>query len=366
MAGIAPAGDAAAQADAPLPGLDRALAEAMVRVAAGAGLDAMVERQSCARAPRDTALAGLPGHALILPLRAPPGEWAGAVVLDPSLTDALVEIGTLGRAERTARKARPPTRIDASFARPFAAQVLAGAEGRHGTARYPAPDPGRHVADMRALALEVEAPSLVVAELALALGAERAGTLRLVLPDRPRAALPGPAVPEGSAKASRSEPEPDRARETLLRAHVRLEATLPPLSIPLARLTALRVGDTVPLPLGALGGLRLAAGRLGGGHGGPRGEGALRARLGQQDGMRAAKLQGARPAAAPAAEGAAAPGGALPDLGDAAAAPPARVARPPATAPQAARPEAAAPPAAGLPALADLDDMADLSDLKAM
>ena len=366
MAGLSAASP---DADAPVPGLARAMAEAAMRAASsvpGFGIrDAVGESR---RAPIDTALGALPAPLLTIPLLGHGEAWEGAVALDPSLSDALVEAATLGRVAAVPRPARSPTRIDATLALGFATAWLEALGARPGMTPLPPPDPGRHLTGAASLALEAEAAALVVSELTLTLDAgERTGRLWLILPDRPRVALPAPDAPRqagrevgrGAGRAPGPAEAADGAAETLMAARVRLDAVLSPVTLTLAELMALRVGDSIDLPPGAAAALALRGGRLG--RGGLRGR-PIKARLGQADGRRAAKI-GAVARTAPDAPRAPAE----------AAGPVEAVAPAPLTsassAPVASSPAAAA--AAEAPPLPDLDDLSppelpDLPDLPSL
>lgn len=344
MAGIAPAASAGPSDRGAAPGLARALGEAMARVGARLpALDLTVVERTCERVETADAIGALPDLALTLPLRGPDGEVAGALVLDGTLVDALVEVQTIGRVDAAGRAARAPTRIDAALARPFATALVTETVSRSSgdpDAVAVAPlDPVRHLVGGAQLRREVEAPIAIVATVRATLaGAARETVMRLILPARPAAGLPIPSA----AAAPRPKARPE---DVLAAGTVRLEAVLPPLRIPLAQLTALKVGDAIPLPLDALARLTLRGGRLGTGRPLPRARGpAIEGRLGQQGGLRAVKLSDPT---APASEGAAAPTP-RPSLA---------TARP---APVVPAPDL---DAADLPPLGDLPDLADLPAL---
>ena len=364
MAGVVAAdADPAAGRDA-APGLARALGEAAARAGARMpALDLAVEEWSCERLDMAAALGALPELALVLPLRGPGGDLGGAVIVEPVLVDALVEVQTLGRVDVVTRAPRKPTRIDATLARPFAAALISEAATRlAGDAEAPeiGPiDPSRHLVGAAQLRREIEAPLALCVQVRLTVaGGARETVLRLLLPARPAAGLPAPKG--GGTGASRPAARAKAPPEDVLRTGaVRLEAVLPPVRLPLARLMALKVGDTIPLPADALSQLSLRGGRLGTGRPLPSMRGAaIRGRLGQQGGARAVKLAGPATADVPrdvAGAESGVPAGGPTTARAAAVAPPVPASKP--------------RPVADLPAMDDLpplDDLPSLDDLPAL
>lgn len=306
------AGGAAASRTAPprgeAPTLERALATAVLRVADGlAGLGLSTGGRQARRLDRSGAFEGFDERALclpvdpadhdpLLPARSNSEGLAarmGLVVLHPGLTDALVEVQTIGRVTGPARPPRRPTRIDAALAQPFARAVLeqllrqlpaGGDEPRPGTLRV-----GSFIAGPASLGLILTAPEYLRLDLELRLGdGARVGGLSLLLPAGAAArAEPdaAPADPEGAwAEAMRA---------AALAAPVRLQAVLPPIRLPLARLVSLRVGDLIPLDPSALADVTLHGGASGVTIPGRKrlpGGASLRARLGQLNGQRAVKV----------------------------------------------------------------------------
>ena len=379
MAGAAPEPRAAPPSRDEAPHLERALATAALRVADGLpGLGLATGARAVRMAAHDDAFDGIDERALCL-LVDPPGHdplaagrgstealaaRLGVLAFDPGLSDALVEAQTIGRVDGPARPPRRPTRIDAALAQPFAAALLEQAvrqlptpceEPRPGALRA-----GSFVAGPVSLPLILTAPRFVRLDLALQLGfGARTGTLTLILPAGEAPAAAGPAEAQQGPAA-----EWDRLmREAAMASPVRLEAVLPPMRLPLSRLMALRVGDLVPLEPGALAEVTLHGGSSGVTIGGrrrlPRGA-ALKARLGQLNGLRAVKI-----AALPGERIADAPGDGRDDdpaFGQAQALVPAASPspQPAAGAAEATKPAPAAP---AMPDLPDLPPVPDLPDL---
>lgn len=297
---LAPPGEA--------PELERALATAALRVADGlSGLGLATGARVTRRLAVPDAFDGIDERALCL-LIDPPGHDAlkvggsspevmatrtGLVALDPALTDALIEVQTIGHVDGPARPPRRPTRIDAALAQPFARAIL------DQLCRQIAPDcreprPGRlrsgsFVAGPASLGLILTAPRYLRLDLELRLGdGARKGMLSLILP------LFAAPIPEGPVAAP--DPEADWAqamREAASGAPVRLEAVLPRMRLPLSRLMTLAVGDLIPLDPMALADVTLHGGSSGVTMAGrkrlPRGA-SMNARLGQLNGVRAIKI----------------------------------------------------------------------------
>lgn len=307
MAGCA-AASGAAPARGEAPSLERAFATAILRVADGmSGLGLSTGARVTRRIPRGAAFDGFDERVLCLlvdpadhdPL-APGGASAegvaartGLVVLDPGLTDALVEVQTIGRVAGPARPPRRPTRIDAALTQPFVRAVLdqvlrqivpGGEEPCPGTLRA-----GSFVAGPASLGLILTAPDYLRLDLELRLGdGARGGGVSLL--------LPAGAAARSGRDAAPADPEASWARsmrDAALEAPVRLEAVLPPMRLPLSRLVSLKVGDLIPLDPLALAEITLHGGASGVTSPGrkrlPRGA-SLRARLGQLNGARAVKI----------------------------------------------------------------------------
>ena len=265
----------------------RAARVALERTAArDLGFMLTVTSVEISRAGADDLAADLPEMGLIMLLDGVDGV-PGAMVLDPQMTAALIEVQTTGRV--TARPARPraPTRTDAAIATPLVRGFLARLDGL-----LPGDDlgPGRFrfgamVSSGASMALTMGTGGYRILRLGCLLGADRAGELILALPipSAPSAA-PHPASAQPAANA----PAPDgiagsgaALRARLLDAPARLEAVLHRMTVPLAELRALQPGDVLRLPAGAQFAARLEStdGRL-----------VAEGRLGQLSGQRAVRL----------------------------------------------------------------------------
>ncbi|MFO6464009.1 FliM/FliN family flagellar motor switch protein [Jannaschia sp. KMU-145] len=316
--------EAAAPGGAVAAGPLRALVTALRRVGeATSALDIDITERKAVVAEGEAALEGLHAQSLCF-LIDPPGldphappeaevlsRVTGVVVLEPKMVDALIEVQTLGRVDGPGREPRRPTRIDAALAQPFTRAVL-GQVDRILPADSEDPRPGKlrtdsFVAGPDPLPMLLTAPRMLRLEVGLTLGGgQRSARIVLMLP-----------LPEAPAAVGETLPaERDWAAdlsEVVRAAPVRLEAVLPPLRISLATLTALEVGDVLPLPPTSLSELTLHGGASGVSIPGRHRTGlgmALPARLGQLNGARAVKLgdlPGQRAEPAPPAPDLAAP-----------------------------------------------------------
>ena len=306
MAGAAAAPRAASPAGE-APALERALATAALRVGDGlAGLGLATQAKTIRLVDRADAFADIDERALCLLLdphghdRMAPApdleavaRGSGLLVFDPGLTDALVEVQTIGRVDGPARPPRRPTRVDAALAQPFARALLEQlARQRAPGCDEPRPGAlrsGSFVAGPSSLALVLTAPGFLRLDLTLALGAgARTGVLMLILP---ATAATAPAPVAGPARPAAA--WADAMRDVAMDAPVRLEAVLPPMRLPLSRLMALAVGDLVLLDPAALGEITLHGGASGVTRAGrkrlPK-HATFRARLGQLNGERAVRI----------------------------------------------------------------------------
>lgn len=259
---------------------ERALRVALERCASGdLGFMLSVTGVETRQEPSETLAADLPDPALILLLDGPDGV-PGAMVLDLQMTAALVEAQTMGRVSNRPAALRAPTRTDAAIAVPLVDGVFArlvsllDGEGA-GVAVYRY---GAMIEDGRTLTLALGTGEYRLMRASIELGPDRAGEAVIALPVPPA----GPQAAGGGDARPRPE-DSKQLRDSLLGAPARLEAVLCRLTLPLAQMRMLRVGDTVPLPAGVLRRTRLesAPNRL-----------VARAVLGQMRGQRALRLYG--------------------------------------------------------------------------
>ncbi|MEM7490728.1 MAG: FliM/FliN family flagellar motor switch protein [Pseudomonadota bacterium] len=308
MAGVRPAPDGAgpaagaAQASA-APALERAVRMAIQRLAEDAPTLGLATLGCTSRmVEAGTVFEGLDPATLCL-LSDPPGlsreaepdrealaAATGALALSPEVTDALIEVQTVGTVTGAAGAARRPTRIDAALAQPFARDLLAQTAKLvpAGDAATPRPGPlrpGRYAAGPGPLPTLLTAERFLRLDVSVALGTERKGSLVLILPHKPAAVLDGP--------AEETDPDPawaETVRTVMSDAPVRLEAVLTGPTLPLRDLLALEVGQLLPLPDGALASVSLRGGDTKDHRRRASRRATLTGRLGQFQGMRAIKV----------------------------------------------------------------------------
>lgn len=216
------------------------------------------------------------GRLLVL-LDGPQGA-RGAAVLDMALIASLIEAQTMGQVQTRNVSTRAFTRTDAAMAAPLLDCVLS----RLAEQLADHPDAGwtsgfrfgAMMEDRRSLGLALSAPDYHVFSLDLDIGpGARKAELLLALPLA------------GKSTAQADDPAQQRARQAfqgrVLEASVRLEAVLCRMSLPLERISQLRAGDLLPLPVDALRAITLE---------GPGRQPVATAQLGQRDGSRALRL----------------------------------------------------------------------------
>jgi len=279
---------------------EKALVQALTKSGEGLpGLELTVREQDSTRVDQSELLSQLPEVALFT-LADGPGDSRGLICFSPELVDALIEVQTMGRVDKTTRAARETTRIDAALTRDFVETVLTDFATRVATVadarwargfKY-----GTYVPDPTPLPLMLGEGDyrLQCVTVELGNGAKRA-KVWLALPAI--AAAVQPSSPAGAAttgappsKVPVSAPDPVWAADiqaAVSDAPVELRVTLTRFSVPLSRLQSLKPGDTLPISRGALGALEVMG--AGPGH-------ALSGKLGQQNGMRAVRLSLAGPA----------------------------------------------------------------------
>ncbi len=236
------------------------------------------------RADRPEALeALLAGSALVLRLDG--GAGPGLAALDAGAVAAIALLRTVGvtgldTLARTPPRQDPATPVEAALARPYLDDLLAGWHAALGPAAAAVlPQPlhcGPPAVALRAAVLGLPQGAYRVFLLDLDIAGRSEGRLRLALP-KP---LP-PADP-----VTRPEDWAEAFRGTVLDCPAGLEAELCRITLPLARLRALRPGMQIALPADSLGAVALR----------PPGRAAVAAgRLGQVRGLRAVRLTGTAP-----------------------------------------------------------------------
>ncbi|NHB77193.1 flagellar motor switch protein FliM [Rhodobacter sp. M37P] len=271
-----------AQADG-APGADRGWRLALARAARDAmGLDLEIRSLAIARYSLAEILEIVPDRALLALLDGPQGGL-GVLLMSPVVTATLIEMQTLGRLVSQAPPPRRPSRIDAAMVAGVIDRALAGLDETlaeeadlvwAGGFRY-----ASWLEDARPLSLMLEEDSyrVLTAEVAMGGGA-RVGQVILVLPAEGRGERPVLASDPGENAAPQF--TQDLQAQVLL-ADCRLDAVVGRLRLPLHRVMALTVGETLVLPSAALDAIALET---------LEGRRIAGARLGQHRGMRALKL----------------------------------------------------------------------------
>ena len=230
-----------------------------------------------------------PERALVVVLEGP-AEGLGMLALGPEVYQAMVEVLTIGRVATQGTAPRKATRTDAAMLAPMIDAALADLEAGLATEadlvwaggwRY-----ASYLDDPRPLGLMLEDFSyrVISAEVDIGAGA-RQGRVILALPAEGRGQKPRPVTAgvarEGAAAERRFT---EALAETLGASHVRIEAVLTRISLPLARIMALGIGDELVLRDAALDRISLE---------GLDGRKMAEGRLGQNRGMRAVRLAAA-------------------------------------------------------------------------
>lgn len=219
-----------------------------------------------------TELLDLPPHRALIAVLEGPKDGLGLLVISPDALAGMIEQQTIGRVTAQAAMPRKPTRTDAAMVAGLIDAALSGLERLlaeegdlvwAGGFRY-----ASFLDDPRPLGLLLDdtAYRVLRAQVSLGLGA-KTGEVLLALPAAGRGQ--GPQRP-----AAAQDPGPDFAvcmAETLGGADCVLEAVLTRVSLPLATVMRLAVGEVVMLPVAALAriglqtidGVRLAEGKLG-------------------------------------------------------------------------------------------------------
>jgi flagellar motor switch protein FliM len=244
-----------------------------------------------------TALASVALHALeelpeLLPAKAlltlleGEGEALGLCALDAGLVDALVEMQLTGSLTPSEPQPRRPTDVDAALAQGFleaALDLLAQEVGAAGLRPWGGPyRPGARLSDPRPLLQILEEGRYLVARLELELEQGlRQGQVLLCLPLAPAAAEAAGTEGAGAAWTG-------ALQGAVWAAPVTLDAVLHRVPMALDRVRALRPGDVLEIPAGALERVRLDA--CPGARAAAPGIASLPGRLGQARGHRAVRL----------------------------------------------------------------------------
>lgn len=266
------------------PGADRGWRLALARAARDAiGLDLEVRRLTVTRASLAELLDIAPERALLALLDGPQAGL-GILMLAPPVTAALIEMQTVGRLSSQPPAPRKPTRIDAAMVASVIDRALAGLDETlseeadliwAGGFRY-----ASFLEDVRPLALllEEEVYRVLMADVAMGDG-NREGQVILILPAAGRGERPA-----GNTDGIDNEAPLFTTALTaqVLQVDCRLDAVVGRLTLPIRQIMALQPGDLLDLPLAALDAISLET---------LDGRRIARARLGQNRGMRACKVQ---------------------------------------------------------------------------
>jgi flagellar motor switch protein FliM len=265
------------------PGVDRGWRLALARAARETmGLDLDVRSIAIARAGLAEILDVAPDHALVVLLDGPQGGL-GVLMLSPSVTAGFIEMQALGRLQKQTAPLRKPTRIDAAMVAGVIDRALSGLdEALAGEADRVWAGGFRYASwleDVRPLGLmlEEDAYRLLTAEVALA-DSGRTGRVLLVLPDEGRGTPPA----RPSADAERVAPPFGAALSAqVMQCDCRLDAVVGRIKLSIGQIMAMTPGEVLKLTAAAIDNVALET---------LDGRRVARARLGQNQGMRAIKI----------------------------------------------------------------------------
>lgn len=307
---------------------------------------------------------------LLILLDGPAGA-VGAAAIDLPILAGLIEQQTMGVVLSRSPDLRPPTETDAALVAPLLdaslaefAQNLTGEEEEAWARGFRF---GAMVEEARMLGLLLEAADFHVFHIELDMcGGAKQGEMVLALPvPEPEPLQCDEPACEGGVPALTTPGCPKRLGQgALLVAEAPMQAVLHRMRLPLAKVTELRVGDTLSFPREAIAKTRLEVGQ---------GEVMCSGRLGQVGGFRAVKIAPAKHAQAASGQGAggAEEGrgtGAAEDVGLTGAAPPRPDLKPLEAPPGAGERPAGAVPEGdrevpGLPPMDDLPDLGAVGEL---
>jgi len=285
------------------PGADRGWRLALARAARDClGLPLEVTALAMQRASLAELLELPPSQALIAVLQGP-AEGMGLLILSPPVLAAMIEAQTLGKVATAPIASRKPTRTDAAMVAPTLDAALEGLEQAlaqeadlhwAGGFRY-----ASFLDDPRPLGLLLEDIDyrVLTADLSLGLGA-RHGAVLLAVPAQGKGVLPVVALAGPDTAAQTGQAFAQALADQLDAVSCVLDAVVSRVSLPLARVMALKVGEVITLPRAAIDRISFE---------GLDGRALAEGRLGQNRGMRAIRLAGGDGAALRSAQTAAAP-----------------------------------------------------------
>lgn len=258
-------------------------ADEIFRKTAKIGFDLNIEvpEINVLRVKTSDALEALPDIAVTIMLASADGEF-GLCVINGELNDGLIEQQTLGRIAKASRGGRAVTQIDAALCEGFVRQVLKTMEA----------DLAATPQASSVLGYVCDKPQFDREDLALTLTAEKMDVMKITLDL-------GPGIKTGmvefwfpakgaiiSADGVVSNPVGPKLLPHVLDVEVKVNAMLDPVPISLGKMLDLKVGDVVEIPREALVSARIMD---------RRGILVTRARLGQLNGRRAARITGIKP-----------------------------------------------------------------------
>lgn len=230
----------------------------------------------------------LPPHQALIAVLQGPAEGMGLLIVTPPVLAAMIEAQTLGKVLTNPLASRKPTRTDAAMVAPTLDAALEGLEQAlaqeadlhwAGGFRY-----ASFLDDPRPLGLLLEDIDyrVLTAELSLGLGA-RQGMILLALPAEGKGVMPAPQVPGPEATAQTGKAFAQALADQVDAVSCVLDAVVSRVSLPLARVMALKVGEVITLPRAGIDRIHFE---------GLDGRALAEGRLGQNRGMRAIRLSG--------------------------------------------------------------------------
>ena len=257
----------------------RALRFAMTRGAdVSIGMAVSVEDVEEMAVTLDDLIKELPHEALIMAL-VRGRDAVGCLALDQELRSAVIEHQTTGRILPAGADARPITGTDMLLTAPltghFLTQACAATAGSELEDWIGNVSTGQRFQSPRAAGLGLTDGAYKLLKLSIGLGEDRRGHLYLSLPD-----IAQPAVP---SKAHKTESKwSERLEKAVMAAPASLKAELAHLTLSIAQVRALSVGQVLPLYGASVGSVKLLA---------PNGVTVCSAKLGQSMGKRAVRVQ---------------------------------------------------------------------------
>jgi len=247
----------------------------------GFALNVEIPQISVLRVNTADALETIPKIAVAMMLTSADGEY-GLCVIDGELNDGLIEQQTLGRIAKAGRGERVVTQIDAALCEGFVRKILENLD----TDLAAIPQASSVIGyvcdkaqfDREELALSLTADQMDILKVTIDMGPDiKTGHVEFWFPAK------GAII---SADGMVSNPVGPKLMQHVLDVEVRVNAMLDPVPISLGKMLDLKIGDVVEIPREALVSARIMDNR---------GVLVTRARLGQLNGRRAARIKGIKP-----------------------------------------------------------------------